>query len=30
MIYVCPECGYEATEPGICPDCGVELVEKEG
>jgi len=24
--YVCPECGYEAKEPGQCPSCQAALV----
>lgn len=24
--YVCPQCFYEAKEPGMCPHCGLPLV----
>ena len=24
--YICPECGYEAKQPGLCPSCQVSLV----
>jgi hypothetical protein len=23
--YLCPECGYEDSEPGICPACEIDL-----
>lgn len=29
MKHVCPDCGYESTDPGTCPTCEVDLLKRE-
>lgn len=29
MKHVCPDCGYESTNPGTCPECEVDLLKRE-
>jgi len=29
MKYVCPDCGFEANDPGNCPSCETPLLRRE-
>lgn len=29
MKHVCPDCGYESTDPGNCPSCETPLLKRE-
>jgi len=28
MVYVCPDCGFESSEPGTCPNCETPLLRR--